>query len=124
MADRVVLVVDDHDGIRGLLRALFELDQPETLVIEAATASAALTAWRDHRPHAIVLDQYLEPDIGLEDVAAPILAVRPDQPIVLFTGFLDAAIRQRATELGLAACLTQDDLRRLPEVIDGLLTPA
>ena len=27
-----------------LVRTLFELDQPETLVIEAATATAALTA--------------------------------------------------------------------------------
>ena len=124
MADRVVLVVDDHDGIRGLLRTLFELDQPETLVIEASSAKAAMAAWRDHRPHAIVLDQYLEPDSGLEDVAAPILAVRPDLPIVLCSGFLEPSMRRRATELGLAACLTQDDLRRLPEVIDDLLTSA
>jgi len=84
----VVLVVDDHEGMRALVRTLFELDRPGDVLVEAGTAAEAVAAFEEHRPDVVVLDQMLGTSVGLEDVAEPIPRVHPDTPILVFTAYL------------------------------------
>ncbi|MEN3272591.1 MAG: two-component system, NarL family, invasion response regulator UvrY [Actinomycetota bacterium] len=117
---RVVLLVDDHAGIRALVRTLFELDRPGDEILEAATASRALDLWRRRRPDVILLDEMLGHDRGLDTVAAAIRDQGDDVPIVLFTAFVDDATRTRAAELGVGECVTQDDIQLLPTIVERL----
>jgi len=119
--ERLVLVVDDHEGMRSLLCAVFELEMPDVKIVEAHSAREAISQWLAHRPDVVVLDQMLGTKLGLEDVAVPILSDRPDQRIVVFTAFLHDELRQRASALGIDDVLSQDDLRRLPSIVARLL---
>ena len=56
---------------------------------------------------------------GIE-VAEHILAERPGQLIVLYSAFLDDEVRAQAEEVGIARCVSKEDLERLPGVIEEL----
>lgn len=115
-----VLVVDDHPGMRALIRTLFELDRPHDVIIEADTARRALELWRAQHPDVILLDELLGTERGLDSVAAPIRAV-DSVPIVLFTAFIDDGTRKRAVAAGINECVTQDEVNRLPAIVDQLI---
>ncbi len=55
--ERVVLIVDDEDDIRRMLRRV--LTERNMRVVEAARGSEALNAVRDHEPDVILLDAML-----------------------------------------------------------------
>lgn len=117
---RVVLLVDDHAGMRALIRTLFDLDRPDDDLVEAATAWRALDLWRQRRPDVILLDEVLGNERGLDAVAKPIRVEDPDIPIVLFTAFLDNDTREAAADLGIDHCVTQDEIRTLPDLVERL----
>jgi CheY-like chemotaxis protein len=125
-ATTTILVVDDELDMRMLVRVIIDLaNRGWAIVGEAADGAEALQAWRDLDgppvPHVIVLDNRMPELTGLE-VAARILAERPEQHIVLYSAFLDDAVRREAAELGVRECVTKDELDRLPEVIDSILS--
>jgi CheY-like chemotaxis protein len=64
--ERIVLIVDDEDDIRRMLRRV--LTERDIKVVEANTGSDALTAVREHEPDAILLDAML-PEIHGFDIA-------------------------------------------------------
>lgn len=63
--ERIVLIVDDEDDIRRMLRRV--LTERDIKVVEAAKGSDALTAVREHEPDAILLDAML-PEIHGFDI--------------------------------------------------------
>lgn len=63
--ERVVLIVDDEDDIRRMLRRV--LGERGIRVVEAARGSEALAAVREHEPDAILLDAML-PEIHGFDI--------------------------------------------------------
>ena len=63
--ERVVLIVDDEDDIRRMLRRV--LSGRNIRVVEAARGSEALSAVREHEPDAILLDAML-PEIHGFDI--------------------------------------------------------
>ena len=63
--ERVILIVDDEDDIRRMLRRV--LSERDVKVVEAARGSEALSAVREHEPDAILLDAML-PEIHGFDI--------------------------------------------------------
>ena len=63
--ERVVLIVDDEDDIRRMLRRV--LTERDIKVVEATRGSEALNAVREHEPDAILLDAML-PEIHGFDI--------------------------------------------------------
>ena len=116
-----VLVVDDEEDIRFLIRAVLEGDERLELVGEAADGEEALRTWRslDGPPDVIVLDNRMPGLTGLE-VAAEILRDRPDQIIVLFSAFVDDELRAGADAIGITTCLPKREVAELPDVIRQL----
>jgi DNA-binding NarL/FixJ family response regulator len=111
-----LMIVDDRESVRELLRAIVE-DAPEDVVVsgEADGAAAALEAIERVDPDVVVLDAMMPEVSGLE--AAPlILERRPGQKILLCSAIVDTEVCDRAERVGIAACLSKDDLEAVPRV--------
>jgi YesN/AraC family two-component response regulator len=114
------LIVDDEEDMRFLLRTTIEIaNQGLEVAGEAANGSDALELWRTGQPDVIVIDQRMPGMTGIE-VCAHILTEQPEQRIVLFSAFLSDELRNQATSLGVRACLSKDEVFRLPETLWGL----
>jgi DNA-binding NarL/FixJ family response regulator len=111
-----LMIVDDHESVRELLRAIVE-DAPEDVVVsgEAEGAEEALATIDRIDPDVVVLDA-LMPDVGGFEAAPLILERRPGQKILLCSGVVDAEVCDRAERIGIAACLSKDDLEAVPRV--------
>lgn len=117
-----VLIVDDEDDMRSLLRLLIEdADAGLTVSGEAADGPAALLQWEETRPSVIVLDNRMPGMDGLT-VAAQILREQPEQQIVLFTAHLDEATSREATRLGVSSCLSKTQVDEVAGTIRRLAT--
>ena len=82
----VVLCVDDEDAIRCLLESVLEQFGYSALV--ASSGREALRLAAQHRADAVILD-YAMPDMNGGEVAREMKRLRPDVPIILFSGSQD-----------------------------------
>jgi len=95
--DRRILLVDDDDSVAAAVEAM--LEELGYRVVRAADAGQALTTLDQDRSFDIVLSDMVMPgDMGGIDLAREIARRRPDLPVVLSTGYSDAAaiaVRER-----------------------------
>ena len=115
-----MLIADDEPDMRALIGHVLRTEGID--VVEAADAQETVAQWREHRPDAIVLDQRMPPTTGLE-VAEAILTEAPSQVIFLFTAFVDAEIRSEAERLGIASCVSKDQVFEIPDLIRAHVNP-
>jgi CheY-like chemotaxis protein len=116
-----MLIVDDEMDMRMLVRVVIEMaNHGLDIVAEAADGAEAIEVWRDLDgppiPDVVILDNRMPGLSGLE-VAERILEERPGQLIILYSAFLDDAVRAQADEVGIARCVSKEDLELLPSVI-------
>jgi len=97
-----VLVVDDDDMIRRLLRTVLEADEIE--VVEAADGDAALAALADLQPTVIVLDVMMP---GLDGVEVCRRIDHEMAKVVMLTARDDPELERAATDAGAEAFLTK-----------------
>ena len=115
--DTGVLIVDDEEDMRALLRSTIEIANEGLRVAgEAIDGEDAVAQWRETRPQIVVLDQRMPGATGLE-VAQRILAEHPEQTIILFSAYLDQEILDAAAELGIRACMSKREISRVPEAL-------
>ena len=93
---RLVLVVEDEQKIRDLLRRYLERDGHT--VLTTGSGAEAITMSADAQPDVVVLDLGL-PDVPGEEVAREIRAMT-DVPIVILTARSDEQDRIAGLELG------------------------
>jgi DNA-binding NarL/FixJ family response regulator len=116
------LIVDDDSDMRFLVRMTIEVANHGLEVSgEADSGESALALVEQDRPGVVVLDQRMPGLTGLE-TARRLLADDPQQPIILFSAYLDPKTVAEATALGIRACLDKTDVDRLPEAL-WQLTP-
>jgi DNA-binding NarL/FixJ family response regulator len=113
-----MLVVEDNEDIRFLLNVIVDLHPEMHLDGVANDAEEGLRLWRELQPSLVILDYRLPGRDGLE-LAAEILAERPDQRIVLFSAYLDDRTVERAEELGIRECISKDHINRLVELLEA-----
>ena len=92
-----VLIVDDEDPIRSLLRGL--LSAEGFAVVESPSARDALADFSLQRPDIIVTDNNMPGMTGME-LAEALRKHGEDVPIVLFTAALTSEIADEAEALG------------------------
>ena len=114
-----VLVVDDTDHVRTMLVDMLQLDGFEVCG-EAASGNEATGAAARLDPEVIVKDYKMPGMDGLEASRA-IREQRPDQPIILYTAYLDPALEEEARQAGVAICIGKvEGLGRLERHITEL----
>jgi DNA-binding NarL/FixJ family response regulator len=97
-----VLICDDNDSIRKLLRTVVGNDPGLRVVGEAADGNEAIVEAIALRPDVILLDLAMPNRSGLE--ALPELRrVAPDARIVVLSGFASAKVGEEVIELGAAS---------------------
>lgn len=109
-----VLIVDDKEDWRALLRAVLE-DDGLSVIAEAADASEAVRLAGDRQPDAIVLDAVMPGTSGIAALAR-IKDAAPEATVVVVSGFGDDE-RERALELGAVAFLEKSELDQLGDVL-------
>jgi PAS domain S-box-containing protein len=91
-----VLVIDDDEDVRYFIAT--GLEEYGHDVIEAADGREGIERFDSARPDLVILD-YIMPGLTGAEVAAHILATRPDQPILFVSGYSETdAIRKVAPE--------------------------
>ena len=106
-APRRVLVVDDTDDIRLLMRLGLTRSGALDVCGEAKDGAEALRRCDELHPEAVLLDVAMPVMDGL----AALERMREHHPamrVVMFSAALDPAVRARATELGAHAFLAKD----------------
>jgi two-component system, NarL family, response regulator DevR len=111
-----VMIVDDHEDVRFLIRAIIEDADEDVVVIgEADGVRAALESIDDLDPDVVVLDAVMPVVSGIE--AAPmILARRPEQKILLCSALVDDDVRAKADRAGISECVSKDDMEAIPGI--------
>jgi YesN/AraC family two-component response regulator len=106
-----VLIVDDEEDMRALVRNLIEIANHGLSVAgEAANGDEALRRWRDGDADVVLLDQRMPGLSGLE-TAELMLREKPDQTVILFTAYLDPDVKSAAEHIGVRACVAKTDVQ-------------
>ena len=105
----VVLVVDDHPVVPLALRSLIENRFAGVRALQASSLRQAKAMYQDEpRLAATVLDLRLPDVAGLEGISE-LRALRPEVPIVVFTGLDSEPLRRSAAALGAAALVCKNE---------------
>src|SRR4030067_3246411 len=97
MAEPVVLVVDDEEGIREILSGIFE--DEGCSIVTANSGEEALDLLKKQNPDLIPLDIWL-PGIDAIQTLEEIKALRPDLPVIMISGHGNIELAVKATRMG------------------------
>jgi two-component system, NarL family, nitrate/nitrite response regulator NarP len=103
-----ILIVDDSDSVRGLVREFLESRPDFEVCGEAAGGLEGIAKGLELNPDLMVLD-YTLPGINGLDVAVFLHEVAPDTPIILFTVFKEAIPLRMAQAAGVASIVSKTD---------------
>lgn len=101
-----LLVVDDHEMLRGALCAYLSSD-PHFIVEEAEDVPSALRALRKEGPFDVVLLDFQLPGMDGLDGLREVVAANGGKPVVLFSGTADSSVASAALRCGATAFLSK-----------------
>lgn len=102
-----VAVVDDTEHVREMLVSMLVLDGFE-VVGQGASGEEAIAIASEGRPDVLVLD-YSMPKMDGLTAARKVREAVPGQSIILYTAYLDEALREAAAQAGVAVCVGKVD---------------
>ncbi len=124
MKDIRVLLVDDEEDIRLVMRVGLDLANEDLVVVgEAADGQSALSLADELDPTIVVLDQRMPGLSGIE-TATRLLERRPGQRMMLCSAFLDERLRAEASAAGFRSCIRKDEIPNLPELLRAMARAA
>ncbi len=119
-----VLVVDDADDLRMLLRSRMESRRGLTVVGEAADGLAAVELASELQPDLVMLDLAMPRMDGLE--ALPLIrAAVPGVRVIVLSGFNQSTLAEKAMEAGADRYVVKGgSMRQLLDLVDTVLEDA
>jgi PAS domain S-box-containing protein len=101
-----VLVVDDEQAVGAFMRDLLESWGLEVTVASAAPDALSLVARNAANYEIVITDQLMPRMTGIQ-LARELQAIRPDLPVILYTGFNEGISRSEIETAGLRAVVTK-----------------
>ena len=116
-----ILIVDDHEVMRGGLRSLLETRPNWEVCGEAATGMEAIERARALRPDVVVLDISMPGFSGLEAIPA-IRQETPRPEVLILSRYEESEMRAKALEAGARDYIpkSQGLARELLAAIEGI----
>lgn len=102
-----VLIVDDHDAMRAMLRAHVQSVHPDFVVLESANGTDALATCCRYRPHLILMDIGL-PDIEGLELGAHLKELLPEAALIVVSQHSGQVYFERASAMGALAYVTKE----------------
>ena len=122
MAKRI-LIVDDGQEVRQVVRAVFEARSGYEICGEAANGTEAVERALELKPDLILLDVAMPMLNGVE-VASVLAGAMPDLPVVLYTMYNEMLGLSLASAVGARAVISKaDGISKLLECVQNLLEP-
>jgi two-component system response regulator DesR len=122
VATTTVLLADDDERFRGLVRSVLE-DDGYAVVAEAGDAAGAISLAAAHDPDIAVVDLVLPGAQGLSTVRA-LRAARPRRAVLVLSSLFDPAVEQEALELGAGYLDKTEGLDALEAAIEAQVARA
>ncbi|GAB7002740.1 hypothetical protein JCM18899A_02110 [Nocardioides sp. AN3] len=108
-------IVDDSEDVRAIVRAALEASGLFEVVGEGADGAEAIALAYRLQPAVMLLDTSMPAMDGLEALPA-ILTLSPETQVVIYTGFEERGLAERAQECGAADFIEKSTpVRELPE---------
>ena len=100
---KCILIVDDHERVRTLLREWLEIVLPECAVIEAGSGEEAVVLAQAEIPNVVIMDLSLPQMSGIQATRLIREAVPPAKAkVVMLTMYEDEAHRAEAFSAGVS----------------------
>lgn len=111
------MIVDDNDGMRGIIRSIVQLEADE--VLECNTGTNASIAYSLFNPDCVFMDIQMK---GLDGIQATkhIRSHHPDAKIIIVSNYNDERSREAAHEAGASGYVHKDNLLALRPELDRL----
>lgn len=112
-----LVIADDADDFRFMLRVLLENHEHLEVVGEATNGDEAVSLTEQLQPDLLLLDLAMPRTDGLEALSR-IRSRDAEVPVIILTGFAAADARDRAVELGATEFIEKGPaVRGLPELV-------
>lgn len=121
VASTTVLLADDDDRFRALVRTVLE-DDGYLVVAESADATSTLALAATHHPDIVVLDLVMAGAEGLSTVRQ-LRQDEPTRPVLVFSSLVDPTVEREAAGLGATYLDKTAGLDALEAAIDAAVTP-
>ena len=119
MKPHSIMIVDDDESVRSLLRMTFPTEEYE--ITEARNGEEALKQLRTKAPDLVLLDWRM-PGVGGSSVLDAVKADYPQLPVIVLTSEVQKSTRVLAEVLGVDAYLRKPfSPRELLETVERLL---
>jgi len=116
-----IVVIDDSSEVRSLVKTRLRLSGLITVVADGADGTEAIGLAYRHQPSLLLLDMSMPSMDGL-DALPGILTVSPETRVVIYSGFEERGLADRARELGAAGFIEKSlPIERLPDELLALL---
>jgi len=107
-----ILVVDDHEIVRGLLRHLLEAESGWEVCGEASDGEEAVERSKTLHPDIVVMDAVMPRRNGFE-ATREIVRTTPEIPVVITTLYEYPEVLRQAQNAGASACVGKSKTTRL-----------
>ena len=103
-----VVIVDDHELVRGGLETVLGLFDDIDLVGQAETGEAAVQLCREARPDVVLMDLVLPGGMDGAEATREVIRVSPETRVLALTSFSDPELIQRVFRAGAIGCLLKN----------------
>lgn len=111
-----VLIADDDDDVRLLLRVVLGHEPDFDVIAEAATPDECVEKARKHNPAMIVIDHEFRGHATGIDTAPALRAACPNSLIILFSAY-DTLRSELRDGTGIDGFVLKTDISRLPDAL-------
>jgi DNA-binding NarL/FixJ family response regulator len=116
-----ILIADDSDTVRRILKMFLETRDDLVVCGEAANGFEAVEMAKSLRPDLVLLDLAM-PEMNGAEAASVLKKSLPDVPIIVFTMFSENIGRSLTSAVGVDLVLSKPDgMKALVEAIEDLL---
>jgi two-component system chemotaxis response regulator CheY len=122
VAATTVLLADDDDRFRGLVRSML-VDDGYDVVAEADDSAGVVALAQAHDPDIVVVDLVLPGAHGLSTVRA-LRDAHPTRPVLVLSSLFDPSVEEEARELGAGYLDKTEGVDALEAAIDAAVASA